>query len=610
MKINSSFDFDLRYSTLLELLRWRATHQPKQYAYTFLTSDEFEISFTYEQVDHWARAIAAHLQSLSAIGERALLLYPPGLEFIAAFFGCLYAGVIAVPAYPPRRNQKLSRLEALAADSGAKIALTTANLLSTIQTGFTSDSILSRLSLLPTDSLDQDLANSWRPPDIAQSDLAFLQYTSGSTGMPKGVMVSHGNLLHNLSLIQDCFGHNAQSRGVIWLPPYHDMGLIGGVLQPLYAGFPVFLMSPVDFLQKPRRWLQAISRYRATTSGGPNFAYDLVCRKVKPQDLTSLDLSSWEVAFNGAEPVRAETLDRFTETFAPCGFRREVFYPCYGMAETTLIVSGGGKTEAPTVHCIDSVALESHRIEPASSEVDQRWVVSSGRPCPKHNLVVVNPETHLPCSEKHVGEIWVAGPSVAQGYWSQIDKTREVFQAYLADTGAGPFLRTGDLGFLQEGELFVTGRLKDIIIIRGQNHYPQDIELTVESSHPALRKGCGAAFSIDIKGVERLVIVQEVERSYLRQLSAKELLGDIRQAVAAQHDLQVYATALIKTGGILKTSSGKVRRSACRAAFLKNSLPVVEDWSENPQFKAKFQDLAAEVDALIKRNRLSSLTKN
>ncbi len=588
------------FSTLIELLRERAAHQSQQCAYTFLVDGETqEQTLTYGELDQQARAIAAQLQFLNASGERVLLLYPPGLEFITAFFGCLYAGAIAVPAYPPRRNQKLSRLEALVADSGAKIALTTANLLPTIQAGCVDNAILSTLSFLPTDGLSQDLTDSWRPPSISSSDIAFLQYTSGSTGMPKGVMVNHSNLLHNLSLIQKCFGHNTESRGVIWLPPYHDMGLIGGVLQPLFVGFPVFLMPPIDFLQKPRRWLQAISHYRATTSGGPNFAYDLACRKIRPQDLETLNLSSWEVAFNGAEPVRAETLDRFTETFAPCGFRREAFYPCYGMAETTLIVSGGCKTEAPIVQCIDGELLTQNRVEATSSESDRHWVVSSGQACPKHDLIIVNPETQYPCPERHVGEIWISGLSVAQGYWKQPGKTIEIFQAYLADTGAGPYLRTGDLGFLQGGELFVTGRLKDVIIIRGQNYYPQDIELTVESSHPMLRAGCGAAFSADIEGAERLFIVQEVERRYLRQLDAKEVIDSIRQVVAAQYNLQVYAIALIKTGSIPKTSSGKIQRGACRTAFLEGKLFIIADWSVNPRFKSKFQALESEVDSLI-----------
>ena len=598
---NTLFQPTTHSSTLIELLCDRAAHQSRQCAYTFLVDGETqEKTLTYWELDQQARTIAAQLQFLKASGERALLIYPPGLEFIAAFLGCLYAGVIATPAYPPRRNQKLSRLEAIVVDSGAKFALTTDALLPTIQAGCVGDPLLANLSLIATNTLGQELADLWKPPAVSQSDIAFLQYTSGSTGAPKGVMVSHGNLLHNLSLIQKSFGHNAQSRGVIWLPPYHDMGLIGGVLQPLFVGFPVFLMSPIDFLQKPRRWLQAISHYRATTSGGPNFAYELVCRKIRPQDLAALDLSSWQVAFNGAEPVRAETLDRFTETFAPCGFRRESFYPCYGMAETTLIVSGGCRKTAPMVRCIDDGLLTQNRVESSSSEGSRRWVVSSGQSCPKHDLIIVHPETQLPCPDKQVGEIWISGPSIAQGYWNQPGRTIETFQAYLADTGAGPYLRTGDLGFLQGGELFVTGRIKDVIIIRGQNYYPQDIELTVESSHPMLRAGCGAAFSVDIEGAERLVIVQEVERRYLRQLDAKEGLDRIRQVVAAQFNLQVYAIALIKTGGIPKTSSGKIRRSACRDAFLESKLSIIEDWSINPRFKSKFQALEVEVDSLIK----------
>ncbi|MBD2244202.1 fatty acyl-AMP ligase [Nostoc sp. FACHB-888] len=598
------------FSTLVELLSYRAKNQSEQKAYTFLQSTETEaVSLTYKELHLQAQAIAASMQSLNLVGERALLLYQPGIEFIAAFFGCLYAGVVAIPAYPPRRNQKLSRLQAIAADAQAKIVLTSQSLLHSLQTSFNEEDLeLSGLHWLATDDLSNDLAQAWQPPELNGNTLAFLQYTSGSTGTPKGVMITHGNLLHNERMIEKAFGHTDKTIVVGWLPVFHDMGLIGNVLQPIYLGVPCILMSPVEFLQKPIRWLQAISRYKATTSGGPNFAYDLCIRKVTPEQLATLDLSSWEVAFTGAEPVRAETLEQFASTFAPCGFRKEAFYPCYGMAETTLIVTGGEKTALPITCNVEKAALEQNRIvKEHKAQEDTQTIVGCGQSPSDQKVIIVDPQSLTMCASEQVGEIWVAGPSVAQGYWNQPEQTEKSFHAYLADTDISdsetsiPFFRTGDLGFLQNGELFITGRLKDVIIIRGQNHYPQDIELSVEKSHPALKPDSGAAFSIDFKGSERLVIVQEVERSYLRKLNVQEILGNVRQAVIAQHGLDIFATVLIRTGSIPKTSSGKIRRQACRTAFLTGTLDVMEDWSENPQNKAKFKDLEAEVDSVLKQ---------
>ncbi len=420
-------------------------------------------------------------------------------------------------------------------------------------------------------------ASSWQQPEINSESLAFLQYTSGATGNPKGVVVTHGNLLHNLALICKCFGHTADSKGVIWLPPHHDMGLIGGILQFIYSGLPVILMSPLDFVQKPIRWLQAISHYKATTSGGPNFAYDLCVNKIKPEQLASLDLSSWEVAFNGAEPVRAQTLERFAETFANCGFRKQAFYPCYGMAETTLFISGGLKAEPPIIRFVQETELLQNRVVSGDKlSVDYKEIVSCGRNLSGQKIMIVNPESLIKYGDGEVGEIWVSEESVTQGYWQKPEQTQQTFHAHLADTGEESFLRTGDLGFLQDGELFVTGRIKDLIIIRGQNHYPQDIESTVQKCHPALRPDCGAAFSVEIKGEERLVIVQEVERNYLRKLDVQEVVGNVTQAVTAEHELQVYTTVLVKTGSIPKTSSGKIQRYACRTAFLNGSLNVLE----------------------------------
>lgn len=601
-----TIDIGLKVSSFVDLLSHRAQSQPDQLAYTFLQDGETEAgSLTYLQLDERARAIATTLQNLNARGDRALLIYPPGLEFIAAFFSCLYAGVVAVPTYPPRRNQSLARMQAIAANAEAKFALTTTALLSEIENCFAQEPELNQLHWIATDALSSSSSTAWQRPNLNQDTLAFLQYTSGSTGTPKGVMVSHGNLLHNSALIHKSFADTPQSQGVSWLPPYHDMGLIGGVLQPLYVGAPMVLMSPLAFMQKPFRWLQAISRFKATTSGGPNFAYDLCIRKVTPEHRENLDLSSWEVAFTGAEPVRAETLNQFVELFSPCGFRQTAFHPCYGMAETTLMVSGSVKSVSPVLHTVSSTALEQNQIITTPEQKEgTRTLVGCGKSWLDLNVLIVDPQTLTLCPANQVGEIWVSGPSVAQGYWNREEQTQQAFHARLMDaeecTSERPtFLRTGDLGFLLDGELFITGRIKDLMIIRGQNHYPQDIELTVENSHPALRPSCGAVFTIESGGEERLVIVQEVERSYLRKLNVKEVVRSICQAVTAQHALQVYATVLVKTGSIPKTSSGKIQRYACRSEFLAGKLNVVEDWSEHPQGKAKFLNLKAEVESLL-----------
>ena len=591
----------MQHLTLIDLLMYRAIQQSSQIAYTFLPNGEVEQDrLSYQELDLQAKAIAAHLQRLVTQGERALLLYPPGLEFISAFFGCLYAGVVAVPAYPPRPNMNLSRLQAIIADAQATIILTTESLFNSLESRRSEHPELAAMHWLTTDHISPNLSLEWQMPKLEADTLAFLQYTSGSTGTPKGVMITHKNLLSNEQSIQTRFGHTDKTIFVGWLPLFHDMGLIGNVLQPLYLGIPSILMSPVAFLQKPFRWLQAISQYQATTSGGPNFAYDLCTRKITPEQRSQLDLSHWEIAFNGAEPIRAETLENFTNYFAPCGFRREAFYPCYGMAETTLFVSGGVKTSPPIFYEVEATSLEENRVIPTQSGENTRTLVGCGRQGLGENIVIVDPTSFTPCVDQVVGEFWVAGGSVASGYWQRSEQTQETFQAYLKPTGEGPFLRTGDLGFLHQGELFVTGRLKDVIIVRGQNHYPQDIELTVQKSHPALRLDCGAAFTIEQKGQPQLVIVQEVERTALRGLDIKHVIGNITEAVINEHGLQVYATVLIKPGSIPKTSSGKIQRHACRQRFLEESLNEIENSSRSVEQPVKLQKLETDVNLLSK----------
>ncbi len=563
------------HATLVDLLRFRATQQPDRLAYTFLIDGEVEgDTFTYAQLDQKARAIAAHLQDRGVAGHRALLLYPSGLDYIAAFFGCLYAGVIAVPAYPPRRNRSLERVDSIVADAQATVVLSTQPILDMMERHFAEHAELGVLHQIPTDTLNVAHADAWQSPAIDGETLAFLQYTSGSTGTPKGVMVSHANLLHNESLIQSAFQTHADAKVLGWLPMYHDMGLIGTVLQPLYAGMPCVLMAPVAFLQKPVRWLKAISEHRATISGGPDFAYALCARKITPEQCEGLDLSSWDVAFNGAEPVRAETLDAFTNAFAPYGFRRESFVPCYGLAEATLFVAGIPKPDAPRIDLVDAEALTKHRVLPANGG-EVRALVSAGQTWDGMKLQIVDPDTHEPCPTGRVGEIWISGKSVAQGYWKHPEETARTFAAASTETPSLTALRTGDLGFIKDNALFVTGRLKDLIIIRGRNHYPQDIETTVSEAHPALVPKAGAAFAIEVDGEERLGVVHEVKRSALRDLDADGIIAAIRRAVSEKHELQVHTVALLKTGSLPKTSSGKIRRKACRVGLLSGKLHEV-----------------------------------
>ena len=580
-------------STIVELLQYRALSQSQQIAFKFLEDGETETeALTYAELDRRAKAIASELQALDLRGERALLLYPSGLDYLAAFFGCLYVGVIAVPAYPPQNPRKTPRIQAIVADAQPAIALTTETLLPRMKSLL---GTVGNLQWLATDNLDERIAANWQQADLDRDAIAFLQYTSGSTGTPKGVMVSHGNILHNAGMTYRWMGHSPKSMFVSWLPIYHDMGLIGGILQPLYGGFPCILMPPTSFLQRPYRWLQAISRYGGTTSGAPNFAYELCVNKITPEQRATLDLSSWQVAFNGAEPIRNETLELFAASFADCGFRREAFYPCYGMAETTLLVSGGDWKTGYKTKAVDRLALAEDNLVRVAEKEDSKVLVGCGSSITDLEIAIVDPQTLMLCEHNCVGEIWVRGDSVAKGYWNRIEETEKVFHAkkippnplYIRAKKIPPnppykggenkeddFLRTGDLGFVDEdGELFITGRLKDLIIIRGRNLYPQDIELTAERSHDALRLGSNAAFTVEIDSEERLVVVQELE--FRAKPNLESVITAIRQGVTEAHEVEVYGVVLIKPGRIPKTSSGKIQRRATRNKFIEGTLDTV-----------------------------------
>jgi amino acid adenylation domain-containing protein/non-ribosomal peptide synthase protein (TIGR01720 family) len=565
------------HTNFAQVLQERAARTPDRIAFTFLDAEgEEQERVTYRQLDDRAARIGARLAAAGQRGRNVLLLYPPGVEYIAGFLGCLYAGCAAVPAYPPRSPRHLARIGLIVADAEASLALTCETLVPRLRGERGGEAGLGPVTLLVTDGGDS------APPRLEQSDadrdsLAFLQYTSGSTGNPKGVMVTHGNLLENSARTVPAFGFSADSTHVIWLPPYHDMGLIGGILQPIYTGFPCVLMAPAAFVQQPVRWLAAITRYRGTSSGGPNFAYELCVDRVSDEQLRELDLRSWQVAFNGAEPVRHGTLRRFCERFAPCGFRSEAFFPCYGLAEATLLVStapyrGDGSTR-PSERRRAGASADGCA---ADLDVD----VSCGTGIAGHHLLVVDPATHEPCPPGREGEIWLAGPSVACGYFRKEAETEATFGARLGPHPAGadgcasdPFLRTGDLGYLADGGLFVTGRIKDVVNLAGRKLYPQDLELSVERAHVALRKSFVAAFSVPERGREKLVVVQEVEPRHARD--AGSAIGPIRAALLSDHDVLDATVVLVKAGSVPKTSSGKVRRSACRQAFLDGTLQVL-----------------------------------
>ncbi|MCC5632732.1 amino acid adenylation domain-containing protein [Nostoc sphaeroides CHAB 2801] len=602
--VNDLEEITCKCSTVVELLRYRSIEQANTEAFTFLYDGEAQAAtLTYQELDRHSRAIASQLQTLGLSGERALLLYPPGIDYLPAFFGCLYAGLVAVPAYPPRNQRNTPRILAILQDSQTAVILTTTAILAQLKSLLADKFDINNLLWLTTDNLTPGIEEDWQEPFINTDTLAFLQYTSGSTGTPKGVMVTHGNLLHNAEVTRQYMEHTSSSKFVTWLPVYHDMGLIGGVLQPLYSGFPCIMMPPAAFLQRPYRWLQAISRYRGTTSGAPNFAYELCIEKVTPEQRSTLDLSSWDVAFNGAEPIRQETLERFATTFAECGFRPEAFYPCYGMAETTLMVSGSVKSALVTTKLIYKNALErNHVIETVTNNDNNSIVlVGCGRSVPQQQVVIVNPESSTRCQDGEIGEIWVSGPSVGKGYWNRQAETEQTFHAFLQDTGEGPFLCTGDLGFLDNGEVFITGRAKDLIIIRGRNLYPQDIELTAERSHPSLRAGGNAAFCVEVDAQEQLVVVQELE--FRAKPNLEEVAAAIRQGVAEEHEVQVYGVVLIKPGTIPKTSSGKIQRRATKAEFLAGELQIISS-----KITERINFVETENNLQLNRTTLLSLT--
>lgn len=555
--------------TLVEMLRWRADSQPDAIAYRFTGDNGLDVPLTYSVLDRRARAIGEALRQRGAFGKPVILLYPSGLDFIAAFFGCLYAGAIGVPVYPPRKSQKIAQFRAIMREAGALIVLTASSKKIADIVGE------EEVTTIDTNLLSDSIAEAWKMPSIGPDSIAFLQYTSGSTGSPKGVINLHGNVLRNLEMISQAFDLNSSSRGVSWLPMYHDMGLIGGVLQPVYSGVHISLMSPEGFTKRPGNWLKLISESRATVSGGPSFAFDICERTVTEAELRDLDLSTWQVAFNGAEPIRADVLERFARKFERCGFRKEAFFPCYGMAEASLFISGGPTNCSPRAVSLDAYELQHNRVMPALPGKRSVTAVSCGRPGLGVEVQIVDPSTRRRCLPNLVGEIWVSAPSVAAGYWNSPQVTQDVFRAMLADSG-GEFLRSGDMGYVHDGELFVTGRLKDMLIVRGRNIYPQDVESVAQRSDPALRGGTAAVFSIVTDdGRECLAVACEVDRKHLRRPNIPRIVAAIRRSVVETHDVAVDVVVLLRPGELPRTSSGKIRRAECKRLLLSEEFNAI-----------------------------------
>ncbi len=583
--------------TLLDSLQKHVEERPRSTALKYLPPNEASISeFTFEAFERRVRAIGGWLQASKKAGERVLLLLENDPHFLMAFMGCLYAGALPVPAYTPRLTHHRKRLQHLADDCGASLVMTTSTLAKRLDR-FDDLTSVANASKVIVEDIDDAYADQWKRPDVSKDAAAFLQYTSGSIGRPKGVVVRHSNVIHNTEMLSQALNTTADTPIVTWLPLFHDMGLIGTALHALFVGAPCVLMPPMAFFDKPARWLRAISTNRAAVSGGPNFAYSLCLSKIRDDEVADVDLSSWKVAFNGAEPVRADVIRGFAQRFAPYGFSEKTFLPCYGMAEATLFVSGSFAQEGPAFRTVDADALQNHRIRSPQPGQPSLELVGCGRAWHGQQIRIVDPDTGVPCESGAVGEIWVAGDSIAHGYWNRPEESKSSFEAQV-DGSDLRYLRTEDLGFMADEQLYVTGRLKDLIIVRGRNFYPQDIEATLDECSDALRPGCGAAFSVEGVEGEKLVVVHELERTKMRSVDVDSLMALIRQAILKDHELDPHAVVLLRTGGLLRTSSGKVQRSACRAGFLDGTLKEVTRWVADDHEPVESKSVVSEAETM------------
>jgi acyl-CoA synthetase (AMP-forming)/AMP-acid ligase II/acyl carrier protein len=568
-------------ASLIDAIYAHADHRGEQIAYACVSSDgALESTLTYRQLLKRAESVAAELLRSLQPGDRAILLFHGGPEFIVSFLGCLIAGVIAVPAYPvrvpaspsqPARN--FERLIPVLANAQPKVALSTRPIVDRQAELREANPAFSQLQWIAVEELpDQPLLDR---PEVTAEDVAFLQYTSGSTSIPKGVMVTHSNLLSVFKDIDASWPHDESSVMVTWVPVFHDMGLIHGVLFPLFFGFPVYTLIAASVLQHPRLWLEAIGRFRGTHSSGPNFIFELCLKRISEKAAAELDLSSLQACLTGAEAIRSRTLERFRERFALAGMRPEAVQPGYGLAEFTLTVSSINKGKIAHTVYLDSAACEQGRVVHAvSAGMKTRSFVSCGWTHIGSEIRIVEPDSHRECPPNHIGEIWARGTNLTRGYWENLEATELTMGARLAD-GTGPFLRTGDLGFIVNGELYVAGRLKDLIIIRGRNIYPHDVEATVEEALPEVRSGRCCAFSIDREEGEALVIIAEVDRVHRNGLDPSLAFARLREAISLNHEAEIYDAVFVRTGTFPLTSSGKVQRRRARQEYLEGKLHVV-----------------------------------
>lgn len=562
--------------TISEVLHLRALQHPDKPVFTYLHDGiHARETVTFREFDEQVTALAQRLEGKSLKGGRVLMFYPPGIDFLRALFACLRSGIVAVPAYPPRRNRTLNRIHAIVKDCSPAAILAIDSIARDLERNFSEDELLSKIPWLITNTENQESTGtfSFSP---APGDLAFIQYTSGSTGTPKGVMISHRNIMVNSRNLHLHFHTDDSSRSVMWLPQFHDMGLLLGVFQPVFTGYHAVFMSPVSFAGKPYNWLKAITDYKGTFSGGPNFAFDHCVEKINPEERATLDLSSLRMVFNGAEPVRYETLQRFSETFRESGLPQGVLFPGYGMAETTLSIAVSDKGTKRPYLSVDSSQLRENRVVPMEDQHPLAVkIVNNGSARGDTEIMIADPETLRPANHDQVGEILVSGLSVAMGYWNNEALNNEIFRVIIPGREGKTWLRTGDLGFIYEGELYITGRMKDIIIIRGRNYYPQDIEHITEESHHSVRKNYCAAFSVEHKGEERLCIVTELQRTFLRRPDTAAITENIAEAVAGEFEIRPWKVVLIKTGSLEKTSSGKIMRRAAKEALLSGTLEII-----------------------------------
>ncbi len=561
-------------NTWIEALLDKTRNVPDKLAFASLDeTGRIHQQLTFAALMERAQLLARHLQQHTRPQDRVLLLYGPGLDYVEAFYACMLAGVVAVPLYSPQNDRKLELIDSIAADCQAALALSTQPYCERMAARATSG--VGTLPWLATDCLREPPDAPWVPPAAGPDDLAYLQYTSGSTSAPKGVMLSHRVTLSHSAELQHLWDTTPDSVLVSWLPHFHDLGQVFSILHPVYLGMTSILMAPAVFMQRPQLWLRAISDFKASHSAAPDFAYMHCAQHVPEQDLAQLDLSSWRVAVNGAEPVRADSILAFDNRFAACGASLDMHRPSYGLAEATLVVTAHKSPWGPRIIWLDSEAFSRNEIRPCQDTHPKGLaLVSNGCSAPGVDVAIVDPATGKRLGENTLGEIWVSGPAIGLGYWGRQDNA-QVFQAAIDGEEPRRYLRTGDLGFVHEKELFIAGRSKDVIIVRGSNHYPQDIEVTVERAHPLIREGYTASFSVQENGFDQLIIAAERKRYYAEETDYEDVVQAIQGAVVARHGIPATEILLLKPGVIAKTTSGKIQRSKCRAEYLEGSLRTV-----------------------------------